>query len=445
MMARPRLANGGRGLLLAVVLTGIALRVALTLAASGHPERLLQPDSIGYLDLARNLGAFLATDGPDLSLSLRRPPGYPVFLHLLTETLSMGLVGAMVVQSALVGLVAALVFLVGVRLHSERAGLIAAAVVAFDPASIAQGPLVLTEGLFTLLVVLAVLVVLPAARWPVPLAAGVSGLLVGTATLVRPIGLLLAPVIALALLTGRQPLRQRLLRAGSLLAVAGILIGGWMMHNGARADIRTLSTVSAVNLLDYRAAGVAGIRDPDLTTLDRIVGELDSSGEVARLDAIVHERLPADATEADEHRVRSEVAREVLLADPVASIRVGAEGLIRNLFRPASSGRSQWQILGLEREDGQVPPLAWGLALVEVLLLVALYLAALVGIRALLQDRRLDTLLLLLLPGASLLVLSSGLESYSRFRGPSIPFIAVLAGIGLASRRDRATSHRVHA
>jgi 4-amino-4-deoxy-L-arabinose transferase-like glycosyltransferase len=425
--------SGADRIALLLYAAGSALRIGLTAVTRGHPERLLQSDSGGYLDLSTDPSAYLSAQGPMLGLSLNRPPGYPLFLHLLLEILGLDLHTAMLVQAAISGLLVLIVYGIGRRIATPRVALIAAGIVAFDPSLIAQAPFVLTEALFTVIVLFAVLLIV-GLRAPARLPGiAVAGLLLGGAALIRPVAVVLGVVLGVALLLREGPPRARLVPAAVLVLSSLVVVGPWAAHNGERAGITNISSISAHQLLEYRAAGIGAFATETSTFRTRLLSGLDAEreAEVERLGRIVDERLPEGHTRADTYRVRQEVALEIIRAEPLAAVQVVAEGALWNLIRPALAGRAQWALFGLDRDDTGQPRLAWALAGAEALYLLALYASVLVGAWVLLRGRRFDVVALLALPAGYLLAAASGLESYSRFRGPFLPFLALLGAIGV--------------
>ena len=438
--AHRTLTGPGTRTLALLVAIAFLLRVGLVLVASVDPERMLQTDSAGYLALAGDLGSYLGADGEHLGWSLKRPPGYPLLLHLLMQILGFGIVGVALTQALLGALTVALVGVLGRRLHGVNAGNVAAGIVALDPTLVVQSAFVLAEALFTFLLVLATLLLTAQGADRRRRRAGLAGLILGVAVLVRPIALPLLPGLALAVLLRRDPLRERLVAATLVLGVAGALVGGMMLHNHARAGVATVSTVSTTNLLEYRAAGLAAVNDPDVSFLDRTLRVRDDRAEVERLNAIVAARLPAAASRAEEEAVRTDLALELLLADPAGTIQVVGEGVLMNMFRPTLAGTSQWRLFGSTRAPGELSTAAWVLAVAEAVVLGLLLLVAALGIVRLAARRDAATTALLLLPAVGLIVLSAGLESYARFRGPAMPFIALLAAIAMNATGSRSSA-----
>ena len=147
-----------------------------------------------YYDYAAN--QLLA--GHPFDSGLHYPPGYAVFLAgvLLVSDLD---TAAVAFVQHLMGLAAGLlVYLIGRRLFGPLVGLVAALLTVLDGELALYEHAVMTETLFTVLLLCAmalVLLRLPGSIW---LKVAGFGLLAGTATLVRPTGLLL-PCLALLL------------------------------------------------------------------------------------------------------------------------------------------------------------------------------------------------------------------------------------------------------
>ena len=416
---------------------GSGLRIGLTAVTRGHPERMLQPDSNDYLALATNPAAYFSAQGPMLGISLNRTPGYPLFLHVLLEILGLDLHTAMLFQAAISGLLILIVYGLGRSIATSRVALIAAGIVAFDPSLVAQAPFVLTEALFTVVVLFAVLLIV-GVRAPARLPGiTVAGLLLGGAALIRPVAIALGIILGCALLLRRGPAKERLVPAVALVLASLAVIGPWAAHNGSRAGITNVSSISASMLLDYRAAGIGAFAAETSTWRTRLISGVDAEREVERLRRLVDERLPENHSLADSYRVRQETAVEIIRAQPLSAAQVVAEGAVWNLIRPALAGRAQWALFGLDRDETEQPRLAWVLASVEALYLLSLYASVLVGAGVLLRDRRHDVAALLILPAGYLLAAASGLESYARFRGPFLPFLALLSALGVQQLMSR--------
>ena len=143
--------------------------------------------------------------GQPFDSGLHLPPGYSLFLAAILAVTDGSTAAAMLVQH-LLGLAAGLlVYLIGRRLFGPLVGLAAALLTVLDVELALYEHAVMTETLFTLLLLCAfalVLLRLPGSIW---LKVVGFGLLAGAATLVRPTGLLLPGLVLL--LPGLGPAR----------------------------------------------------------------------------------------------------------------------------------------------------------------------------------------------------------------------------------------------
>ena len=135
--------------------------------------------------------------GQPFDSGLHLPPGYSLFLAAILAVTEGSTAAAMLVQH-LLGLAAGLlVYLIGRRLFGPLVGLVAALLTVLDVELALYEHAVMTETLFTILLVGAIgLLVFGVVRYPWQAAAG-FGLILGLATLVRPVGLPLPLVLLL--------------------------------------------------------------------------------------------------------------------------------------------------------------------------------------------------------------------------------------------------------
>jgi 4-amino-4-deoxy-L-arabinose transferase-like glycosyltransferase len=179
------------------------------------------------------LPGFDLARGFDFDPELRRPPGYALFVALVIHGLGEDLRALAFAQHVAGVGIALLTYLLGRLTFGRAAGLAAGLLVAVNGSLILSGQSVMTETLFTLLLLATLALLLVAARggrWGWCLAAGA---LLGAAALTRPVAQLLVPLVPLAfLLHDRRP---RSVARGTLLVGAGalLLLGPWMLRNYA--------------------------------------------------------------------------------------------------------------------------------------------------------------------------------------------------------------------
>jgi hypothetical protein len=153
------------------------------------------------------------------------PPGYPVFLSWFARDRAAFPANAAHAHPVLGAALCALVFWLAARLHSSRAGLVAAAIAAAWLPSASGAYFFMQEQLYVPLLTLAFAVMVEAwvreSKGPLFAAAGVA---LGAASLTRAMPLYFAPVVVAVLVLGSSPRRLGWQRAGSLVAGVAALV-----------------------------------------------------------------------------------------------------------------------------------------------------------------------------------------------------------------------------
>lgn len=208
-------------------------------------------DSDHYLRLANNLvqhGVFSRSPQAPFFPDIARTPGYPVFLALFAKS-GFNTILIASVQSILGALLPVFLFAAAVRMGFQKPW-IAALIACLDLSVLLFTPMILTDGIFVLLLG-ALLWVLssPNQHWKAFL---LAGLLTSLLILTRPIAQFL-PLLIAAFLLFRGVRTKKVL---AFLLVAFALPGGWMVRNHAEFGVLTLSSMGSNNLLLYNAAGV---------------------------------------------------------------------------------------------------------------------------------------------------------------------------------------------
>ena len=184
-------------------------------------------DEAIYVDTARRL-----SQGDGFGVAYQQVPGYPVFLLLL----SLGPPGQLTFLRATQAVVAAfgtlLVFRLADRMFGRRTAIAAGLVYALDPLLVIASGLLYPEAIAALLSPAVVLAAWDGAdRDAVPRSALAGGLL-GLLALLRPVALILPPVVAgwIALTTTIRP-RRRLAHAGALGLTFLLVLAPWTARN----------------------------------------------------------------------------------------------------------------------------------------------------------------------------------------------------------------------
>ena len=403
-----------RRLLGVVFVIALVCRVIPWLAAAPDPARLLSPpDSAEYVAIGHNVVAghgFSADPAPPYRPDLRRTPAYPSLLAGAFLMPNGGLRLASFLGVLAGAAAVAATFWMAARLFGRSAALVAGLFLALDLTSISYSVVIMTEALFTLLLVAGVSVLMKR-----PLGSAVSirgGLLLGCATLCRPAGLLLAPV-SLPLCAWQQSGGGRIardyLRVNAVFLLVLLL---WIGRNFIVAGTPTLSSIWSVNLYFHRAAAVEARLE------GRTVDEVRDRWERG------FQSLSGSLSEADKLEWMTAHAREVIVAHPWTYVLITVDGFVYMMKSDISELR---RLFGLHEGSA-------ALRAVDVsasMQLWILYPAAAIGLLAAWRDpdRRLAALILVAF--IAYFVLVSGPEAYARFRVPVMPFLVMLGGLGI--------------
>src|SRR5688572_10014043 len=226
-------AESGRrtiSILALVIGAGVLLRLAILANTGDLTIRIA--DEAHYHTLATSLveGRGFSFESGPTSL---RPPLYPGFIALVwtvTGTTSLQAVrGAQILLSVAT---AWLVFWTTRRLYDDRAALYAAALAMFYPALIASGFFLLTETLFTFLLVAVAALAVAVVQQPSWWRAASLGACIALAALTRSV-LWPFPIVAAAALACLLPgaLRTRLGIGAAVVVGAAIVLAPWALRN----------------------------------------------------------------------------------------------------------------------------------------------------------------------------------------------------------------------
>jgi hypothetical protein len=428
------------GLLLATLVGG-ALR--LEVAARAHPVELLG-DEVYYVEVATHLArgeGHVYVGGLEGAARAWRPPGHAFLLSLLLDPARaqrddpvhdpeqrLPLVR---LEVAIGTLLVAATGLLGAALFGGRAGLLAAALGALQPALVAQSHMLWSEGLFSLLVTLSLAAAVRAAgSAPSPAAAAVAGsdlawaaaagLGFGLAALVRELALGVAAACALWWLVpgpGTAPPRggrRTAARRGALMLVlAALVVAPWTLRN-ARVLGRfvPVSTVGWFALAEGNSLEHPDWLLPDGPEQRRFhAGYFTRRDELLRLDYARAHALARIAAEQPLWLARKAVRNLALLLHP--------DEVLRTKVRRGAYGDLP-------------PPEIRALLAATAPAWIALFCAAAIGVAAAGADGRQRLLLLVLGGVAAAHVLANATP---RFRLPWLPILCVAASHALLSGR----------
>lgn len=398
----------------APLLVGTLLRVAAWVPGLWN-QSWVEVDTRSYWALSSDgLAGYGATEGQLYHWGLMRPPGYPAILAVLRAFGdSYAVVALLQILFGVTALV--LTYHLARRLAGERVAVLAAWWLALSPMQIVHSSTLLTEIPFSVFLLAALLLVAPLVegdviehwRW-----AG-AGLLVGLATLVRPIALYLPLVVLAVMAFSRLPRRFAI---SGLLFVAGfaVPVSGWMVRNHKVTGVVILSTIEGINLAYYRAAGAVAVEE---NVPVRVAREQMASLVQAESDPLMN---PAELS-----RVAARVGIRKIMRHPSGYAYSAARGLAYTLVGPARS-------YFVERFRGTpVEVLTLPVVAASAVSAILMTIGSIVGVLAWARAHEWRKLLLIAVPLLYMLLIAAGQEAWARFRVPVEPLLAILAAVGL--------------
>lgn len=251
----PKLLFGAVALLLYIPALYVFYRFSLP-SSSGVLFPALFGDSSEYITLGQNLlsyGVFSMDSHPPFQPEYFRTPGYPMFI-LPIILIFQSLYAVSFVQIILATGTSLLIFKMGERLLGTWAGLAAGLLYLVNPSTLFYSLTVMSDVLFTFLIVLSVYLLLfrTAATHSFPVL--VSGVLLGLATLVRPVGVFLPVVFIVGyffLQRNTAGTRQKLYHMGIFVAAFCLVLAPWIIRNRLGSGVWGLSSVGNYNLFYY--------------------------------------------------------------------------------------------------------------------------------------------------------------------------------------------------
>ncbi len=302
-----------RSLLWAALAAGLVLRLAVlaSTASLGTPIA----DEQHYARLGANLLAghgFAMEPGQPTSI---RPPLYPAMLAMIWAVAGSGNLQAVrAVQIGLSLVTAWLAYLLGRRLYGPAVGRLGAVVCWLYPSLVFSNSLILTETLFTLLLLAFVVLAVRLVQEPSFAAAAACGAALAAAALTRsvlwPTPFLLCPLLVLLL---RAPLGRRLALSATVFAAFAIVLAPWSVRNTRlQGTFTTVDTMGGINLR---------MGNYEYTPEDRMWDAVSVTGERNWVYALSQDRLPGPITEGVKDKWAQRRAVRYMLANPGTTIR----------------------------------------------------------------------------------------------------------------------------
>ena len=232
----------------------------------------------------------------------------------------------------------------------------------------------------------------------------------------------------------------------ALLAIGFVLpVGGWMMHHHSLTGTAFVSSVQGKDMLYCRAAGsVAAEREVERPVAAAALAEQLWAPHGVRLSAterkqITHwlsqfhwshvgqffERRSLGADAVDRYRLMAEekrLALQVLLTHPVGTLKSAGFGAVRH---------NALRLIGIDSERRDTAWYNWSYAALILPLMGLVYLSATAGLVWLWRTSQYGVAFSIGVFVVYFAVVVLGPTAYSRLRVPFMPFVSILAAIGI--------------
>jgi 4-amino-4-deoxy-L-arabinose transferase-like glycosyltransferase len=351
--------------------------------------------------------------GPGQPTSIR-PPLYPAFLASLWSITGPSLQAVRVVQIGLAALTSWLVYLIGRTTHGAGVGRAAAVVVWLYPSLVFFNFTILTETLYTCLLMAFVLFTVKVFETSTVRHAAFAGVALGLACLTRsslwPLPLILCPLVVLA---ARGSLSRRLTAGAVVFVGYAVVVAPWAVRNTQLQGVVTIvDTMGGLNLR---------LGNYEYTPEDRMWDAVSLTGERSWSHALAVEAPGRTFTEGEKDKWAQKKALEFMASHPGITLR-------RSLIRFADF----W---GLEREyaagisQGFFFPPVWFGTLSSVLMVLSFALVAAGGVAGiwLAPPHGWRMHMGLLLAPAAIMAAHTIAFGHSRYHVPLVPILAIYA------------------
>lgn len=405
--------------LIAALLLGLVVRVAVIANTGGLEIRI--EDEKQYAELAASLlnGRGYSWDtGEPTSL---RPPLYPALLAAIWWVTGEGNLQAVrIVQVVIAALTSLVVFFIGRRVFDARVGALAAAATWLYPSFIYANVTVLTETLYTFLLmafVWAAVVCVDTRRpWPAVACGAVLGLSALTRSVLWPLPLVLCPLLAALLPRGRD---RAVLPLLVLLGYVAI-VAPWSVRNTQLQG--TFTVVDTMGGLNLRMGNY------EHTPEDRMWDAVSLTGQESWVYDFTQEAHPEPATEGAKDKWAQRKAIEFMAEHPWTTMR-----------RIVIKFGDFW---GLEREfiagvqQGLYRPPGWFALFTAIAISMSYATIALASIAGMgLSGPPWRRHVLLLIPVLAISGAHSIVFGHSRYHLPLVPILSLYASTLLVDRR----------
>jgi 4-amino-4-deoxy-L-arabinose transferase-like glycosyltransferase len=422
-----------------VLIIGFILRlIPFVYVSIYNPEGVLMYDSYGYLDIADNLMTeqvfSRASEGQLLIPDISRTPTFPSFL-LLLKLISSSTVWMSFVVLLLGSVNVLMTYKISKRIiSSEKVAFIAAMIIAIDIPSIIFSGSIMSETLFTFLL-LSIIFIILTKEGSLKNLIGI-GLLFSVLILCRPIAIFLPFVLLLYFIKKKVDYKGLL----AFILSSYLLVGAWSYRNYHTFNTFTLSSVFSADLYFYTSASILSEVN-GVSTIDarkELAKELNEAGEWVNHKTEMAPMIKYCTSKAVGH----------IFDHPWIFTKQYATGVVYFFLKPMRNyidtylgiNRKEYSSVAIKNMNDNIMKklrqetsvLTLVLVVFQMLLLFAVAIFAFYGLIK--SERSVEIWLFVLLVFYFALT-SSVTEVDGRFRIPAIPFMAILSAIGFCKWR----------
>jgi 4-amino-4-deoxy-L-arabinose transferase-like glycosyltransferase len=414
----------------------LLLRLVMLLVAFQYPERTFQPDTSSYIQPALDL----LKDHAYTYSSATRTPIYPFFIafsYIIFGQTSAGIVALQLLVSSATVL---LTYLLGIRLSlSKNAAIVGSILIGVSVEAITHVFFLVTETLFSFLLLASIVAYVETWQSRRKIWLIISAILLALAVLCRPIALPLPLLLAgIFIFQKSEHWRQRLYFGFIYLLIFTVVLFPWVLRNKIMVGVPTISTITSKNMLYYNAAILEGHLKN--ISLEEVRAGFDN--DVSRSLA---EKGFKDI-EATRYTEENILAQQIISQAPLDYIYLYLKSDLNNflpgvtdlteIFGITQGGRGTADVLNrqglLAAINYYFADSIWmlWLFLPAIILLGITYMGDMIAVVVLFGRRQWFQLFILGIISLYFLLAPGG-ASLPRFRVPAIPFLSLLAGIGL--------------
>ncbi|MBI4712896.1 MAG: glycosyltransferase family 39 protein [Planctomycetes bacterium] len=407
------------------------LRGVLFLKIIAAPQLAFANDSYLYDKLGVNLaenGVFSGDTQPPYSPNTLRPPLYPVFIAVVYKIFGHQPAMVIFLQCLVSVFICWGIYYLGAKIFYPKVGLLAGFFYALDLPSIDHTNLLLTETLFTFILMFSVYFLIICRQGKSRFFPLMSGLLLGLCTLCRPLPQYLFLPLVLVFLLGFKPAKKALINYLVFTAGFLVVIMPWLIRNYALTGIFDLTTIQGAVLFN-QATGVK------MSVEKKRFNAVNFREMTERLHDEIETRYGhlSQKTPTEIDRIYKKESLDIILQHPFVYLTNVLTGSL--IILTESDYYTAWRLMGLHR--GKIRNIFKRLVeFYNIIFTLLLWAGILYAIWILLKEKQYFYLSFFGLIITYFTVLATNVDCDARYRVPLIPYIAILGSYGLLQYYD---------